>query len=355
MFSLSDYSYELPPEKIAQAPCPDREMAKLLHVDRKSGRLGHFRFKDIAGLLKRGDLLVINDTKVVPARLFGRKETGGRVEIFILDHAAGMKNLEQNGFFRCSCLVKASKSPKKGAVLFLEDGVKALVKGVQDNLFDICFLNGNSFTDFLARHGHVPLPPYIKRDNSENRESCNDKTDYQTVYAEREGAVAAPTAGLHFTEKLMHALENKGVEFARITLHVGYGTFVPVRVEDIRNHEIHSEYFVLSPDQAERINAAKRRGGRVVAVGTTSVRTLEFVSDENGMAVPGSGMCDLFIYPGYRFKCVDAMITNFHLPQSTLLMLVSAFYSREKMLDIYELAKNKGYRFFSYGDAMLIE
>ncbi len=354
MFCLSDYSYELPPEKIAQAPCHDREMAKLLHVDRKSGRLGHFLFRDIAALLEKGDLLVINDTKVVPARLFGHKETGGRIEIFILDYAAGMKNLEQTGFFRCDCLVRASKAPKKGARLFLPDNVEAVVESVKDNFFDIRFLNADSFEQFLNRYGQVPLPPYIKR-NTDNSSSDSDRTDYQTVYAAKEGAVAAPTAGLHFTGELMDNLKSKGIEFAAITLHVGYGTFVPVKVDDIREHRIHSEYFVLSPDQADRINSVKRRGGRIVAVGTTSVRTLEFASDENGMVAPGSGMCDLFIYPGYRFKCVDAMITNFHLPESTLLMLVSAFYTREKMLDVYEHAKDKGYRFFSYGDAMLIE
>ncbi|NOX35255.1 MAG: tRNA preQ1(34) S-adenosylmethionine ribosyltransferase-isomerase QueA [Deltaproteobacteria bacterium] len=353
MFQLSDYDYGLPGEKIAQAPCNNRSESRLLHLDRNSDVISHYRFKDIAGLLNKDDLLVINNTKVIPARLPGKKETGGKVEIFIIDYAAGMKNLEETGFFMCDCLVRASRSPKKGALILLEYGVKARIEAVKGPVFHIKFLNGKEFSEFLKNSGRIPLPPYIKRDDSgKNR---NDREDYQTVYASEEGAVAAPTAGLHFTQGLMADIEKKGIEFAKITLHVGYGTFVPVKVDDIRDHRIHSEYFSLSRKSADKINTAKRQNRRVVAVGTTSVRTLEYLSDENGMVRAGTGMCDLFIYPGYSYKCVDAMITNFHLPKSTLLMLVSAFYTRKKILEAYREAITMDYRFFSYGDAMLIE
>ncbi|WP_299977101.1 tRNA preQ1(34) S-adenosylmethionine ribosyltransferase-isomerase QueA [Desulfobacula sp.] len=353
MFLLSDYAYDLPKEKIAQIPCKNRSESRLLHLNRRSETICHHQFKDITALLKKDDLLVINNTKVVPARLSGTKETGGKVEVLIIDYAAGMKNLEQTGFFKCDCLVKASKSPKKGARLLLEDEVEARVEKVKGFVSEIKFLNGKEFLKFLQKFGKIPLPPYIKRDDK----ACaqNDREDYQTVYASKEGAVAAPTAGLHFTEGLMGELLNKGIEFAQITLHVGYGTFVPVRVDDIRDHQIHSEYFSLSKETADKINTARGQNRRVVAVGTTSVRTLEFLCDEKGQVTPKTGSCDLFIYPGYDFKCVDAMITNFHLPESTLLMLVSAFYTRKKILAAYQEAIKKEYRFFSYGDAMLIE
>jgi len=356
-YRLSDYDYDLPKEKIAQKPCENRSESRLLHLNRKSESMGHHQFKDIAGLLKSDDLLVINNTRVVPARLSGRKESGGKVEVLIIDYAAGMKNLEETGFFKCDCLVKASKNPKKGAKLFLGDEgeakIEASVEAVKGFVSEIKFLNGDKFLSFLKRFGKIPLPPYIKRDDLSSGKS--DREDYQTVYATKEGAVAAPTAGLHFTKALMDDLEKKGIEFATITLHVGYGTFVPVRVDDIRDHQIHSEYFSLSKENADKINKARQQNRRIVAVGTTSVRTLEFLSDEKGLVAPQAGMCDLFIYPGYTFKCVDAMITNFHLPESTLLMLVSAFYTRKKILEAYKKAIKKDYRFFSYGDAMLIE
>ncbi len=354
MFQLSDYNYDLPEEKIAQAPCQNRSESKLLHLNRKAQSLCHHQFKDIVSLLKEGDLLVVNNTRVVPARLFGTKTTGGKVEILIIDYATGMKNLEKSGFFQCDCLIKASKNPKKDSLILLEDNVQAKIEQVKGYVSEVKFLNGNRFPEFLQKHGKIPLPPYIKRDEK----SClkkNDEQDYQTVYASKKGAVAAPTAGLHFTRPLMEQLARKGVETAQITLHVGYGTFVPVRVDDIRDHEIHSEYFSLSKKNAALINRAKKENRRIVAVGTTSVRTLEFLSGENGMVAAKSGMCDLFIFPGYTFKCVNAIITNFHLPESTLLMLVSAFYTREKMMEAYEQAKLNNYRFFSYGDAMLIE
>jgi len=353
MFQLSDYTYDLPSQKIAQTPCKNRSESRLLHLDRKVETICHHHFKDIPALLKSDDLLVINDTRVIPARLIGKKETGGKLEVLIVDYATGMKNLKETGFFKCDCLIKASKSPKKGAKLLLEDEVEARVETVKGFVSEIKFLNGREFLGFLQKSGQIPLPPYIKREDLTSGQ--NDREDYQTVYALKEGAVAAPTAGLHFTKSLMGELQNKGIEFVPITLHVGYGTFVPVRVSDIRDHQIHSEYFSLSRESADKINTAKHQNRRVVAVGTTSVRTLEFLSDENGMVTPQTGMCDLYIYPGYSFKCVDAMITNFHLPESTLLMLVSAFYTREKILSAYHEAVKKDYRFFSYGDAMLIE
>ena len=352
-FRLSDYDYDLPKEKIAQTPCKNRSESRLLHVDRKSETISHYQFADITKLLRPDDLLVINNTRVVPARLFGEKETGGKIEVLIIDYAAGIKNLERTGFFQCNCLIKASQSPKKGARLLLEKKVEARVESVKAGISEIKFLNGGQFLEFLKKFGKIPLPPYIKRDDPGSGQ--NDWEDYQTVYASAEGAVAAPTAGLHFTKDLMGELLNKGIEFAQITLHVGYGTFVPVKVDDIRDHKIHSETFDVSRETADTINRAKDENRRVIAVGTTSVRTLEFLCDENGRVTPKTGLCDLFIYPGYNFKCVDAMITNFHLPESTLLMLVSAFYTRQKILDAYQEAKLKDYRFFSYGDAMLIE
>jgi len=353
MFLRSDYSYDLPLEKIAQVPCKNRSESKLLHIQRNSGALTHYHFKDIATLLRKDDLLVINNTRVIPARVFGKKASGGRVEVLIIDYAAGMSHLEKTGFFQCDCLLKASRKPKKGAMILFGAGVEAEVVEDKENMSLVRFFCPNGFLDFLNRFGETPLPPYIKREKKAL--PTNDRTSYQTVYASSEGAVAAPTAGLHFTEELMAKLKEKGVEFAPLTLHVGYGTFVPVKTGDIRDHQIHSEYFSVPKETADKINVARQKNRRIVAVGTTSVRVLEFVSDETGRVKAGTGMCNLFIYPGYRFKCVDALITNFHLPESTLLMLVSAFYDRKKILSAYEEAIKINYRFFSYGDAMLIE
>jgi S-adenosylmethionine:tRNA ribosyltransferase-isomerase len=264
-----------------------------------------------------------------------------------------MNHLEQTGFFQCDCLLKASRKPKKGSRISFAEGVEAEVVEDKGSLALVRFFCPDGFLDFLNCYGEIPLPPYIKREDRSL--AAMDKTSYQTVYAAEEGAVAAPTAGLHFTEDLMLKLNHKGVEFVPLTLHVGYGTFVPVKTQDIRDHQIHSEYFSVSQETADQINAALQDRRRIVAVGTTSVRVLEFISDDQGRVRAGSGMCNLFIYPGYRFKCIDALITNFHLPESSLLMLVSAFYDREKILAAYEEALQKDYRFFSYGDAMLIE
>ncbi len=353
MFRLSDYSYDLPIEKIAQIPCKNRSESKLLHIVKDSGLLTHRHFRDLPEVLRKDDLLVINNTRVIPARLFGTKDSGGKVEVLIIDYAGGMKYLEKTGFFQSDCLIKASRKPQKGSRIIFEAGVEAEVVENKDSISELRFFCPKGFLQFLNQCGEIPLPPYIKREDKSL--SPSDQTNYQTVYADQEGAVAAPTAGLHFTENLMARLMEKGVEFAPLTLHVGYGTFVPVKTDDIRDHQIHSEYFSLSKETANKINSAKENGQRIVAVGTTSVRVLEFVSGDQGRVKEETGMCDLFIYPGYRFKCVDAMITNFHLPESTLLMLVSAFYDREKILAVYNEAVKTDYRFFSYGDAMLIE
>ncbi|MEE4364397.1 MAG: tRNA preQ1(34) S-adenosylmethionine ribosyltransferase-isomerase QueA [Desulfotignum sp.] len=355
MYLLSDYDFQLPEDRIAQKPCGIRSDAKLMRIQKDSAAISHHQFSHLPDLLHKGDLLVVNNTKVIPARLLGKKSTGGRIEVLIIDYAAGLTSLENTGSFQCQCLVRASKMPKKGSVLHFTDQITGRVQAVTGGICEICFSGGKDFINYIKTAGHLPLPPYIKRSQDTPDLSAMDKESYQTVYARTDGAVAAPTAGLHFTRSLMDQLAQKGIDTAHITLHVGYGTFVPVRVEDIREHQIHSEYFCVSPAAAQKINAAKDQKRRVVAVGTTSVRTLEFLSDDQGRVTPGTGMCDLYIYPGYQYKCVDAMITNFHLPRSTLLMLVAAFYDRKKMLCAYETAVACGYRFFSYGDAMLIE
>ena len=354
MYRLSDYDFQLPEDRIAQKPCSRRSDARLMHIQKNSTAISHQRFSRLPDILHKGDLLVVNNTRVIPARLSGKKSTGGRVEVLIIDYAAGLKSLENTRSFQCQCLVRASKMPKKGSVIHFTDRITGQVQAVTGGICEICFSGGNEFVAYVKTAGHLPLPPYIKRGPNTDL-SAMDRESYQTVYAKTDGAVAAPTAGLHFTRELMAQLAEKGIDTAHITLHVGYGTFVPVRVEDIREHKIHAEYFSVSAAAAQKITAAKDQKRRVVAVGTTSVRTLEFLSDDNGRVSPGTGMCDLYIYPGYRYRCVDAMITNFHLPKSTLLMLVAAFYDRKKMLHAYETAVAQGYRFFSYGDAMLIE
>ena len=353
MYQLSDYAYHLPREQIAQHPTDRRGDSRLLHLDRSCGRLAHARFHDLPRLLRPDDLLVINDTRVIPARLRGTKESGGKVEVLILDYTEGLAALDREGVFCCNCMIRASKSPRPGTRLILGHGISARVEGASHGLFRVSFFCDVDFRTALEQAGEIPLPPYIVRNTPP--QGAHDRENYQTVYARQEGAVAAPTAGLHFTRELMTALEKKGVEFAPVTLHVGHGTFSPVRVKDIRQHQIHSEYFSISPESARRINAAADKGRRIVAVGTTSVRTLEYAALKSGRVRPGSGMCDLYIYPGYRFQLVDAMITNFHLPESTLLMLVSAFAGRETMLAAYAEAVKENYRFFSYGDAMFLE
>jgi S-adenosylmethionine:tRNA ribosyltransferase-isomerase len=343
MFRLDDYDYDLPDALIAQQPAAQRDRSRLLHLSRATGEVRHGRFDDIAGLLDGGDVLVLNNTRVVPGRLLGRKETGGQVEALILDYAQGAA---QRVF---TCLVKASRRPKPGTRLLFGQGVSATVVALQERTCSLAFEGVADFEQTLERIGHVPLPPYIRRGDTDT-----DHTAYQTVYAEQKGAIAAPTAGLHFTRELLERLTQKGVRIVHVTLHVGYGTFLPVESDDIRDHRIHTEWFSLPGATADVVNAAKKDGRRVVAVGTTCVRTLEYCARTGGQLSAQSGQCDLFIYPGYAFKAVDAMITNFHLPKSTLLMLVSAFAGRERLLKAYSEAVGEGYRFYSYGDAMLI-
>jgi len=351
MYQLSDYFYDLPEDRIAHRPADKRTLSRLMHLERKNKKISGLAFADLEEKLHSGDVLVINDTKVIPARLLGKKESGGKVEIFIIDYASGMKNLSENGVFLCQCLVKASKRAKTGQRIIFDDDFSGIVEEGSEGIFRIRFESSLSIDAALEKAGQIPLPPYIKRDEAPD---SDDLVSYQTVYASKKGAVAAPTAGLHFTPEFMARLEKRGVRIARITLHVGYGTFVPVRCDDIRDHRMHSEWFEIPEETAGIINSAKKSGSRVIAVGTTSVRTLEFAASGDGALKPSSGYCDIFIYPGYRFRAVDAILTNFHLPESTLLMLVSAFAGRDFILEAYREAIKEKYRFFSYGDAMLI-
>lgn len=349
MYCLADYDYDLPDSLIAQKPVPGRDRSRLLRLDRSTGKTAHYHFYHIGQFFEPGDVLVVNNTRVIPARLFGHKSTGGKVEVLILDFAGGQADGDR---FTSSCLVKTSKAPRPGTLLIFPLGLRAEVLDGRNGTYTLQFQCREHFEDILEKVGFTPLPPYIKRPDTTDPQS--DRVTYQTVYAAEKGAIAAPTAGLHFSEQLLAELTDHGVEIARITLHVGYGTFMPVRVEDIRQHRMHFERFVLTPAAAQRINQAKARGRRVIAVGTTCVRTLEFAAGPAGTVHGDAGRCDLFIYPGYQFKVVDGLITNFHLPRSTLMMLVSAFAGRENILNAYRDAIEQKYRFYSYGDAMII-
>jgi len=353
MFNIKDYHYDLPAELIAQQPIEQRDGSKLLCLGRQSGSLSHAVFSDIGSHLNKGDVLVVNNTEVIPGRLIGKKETGGRVEVLISDFLGGRKSTAENGNFICRCLVKASKRCVPGSRLHFAEGLKAKVLEAGNGDCHLEFESDGDFETLLYRVGQVPLPPYIKR-NSGETSGVDDQVSYQTVYARQKGAIAAPTAGLHFTNELLSDLRAAGVNVVELTLHVGYGTFLPVRVTDIRRHRMHAERYTISDTAARAINAARADRKKVIAVGTTSVRTLEYAADASGDIRAGSGSCDLFIYPGYRFKTIDAMVTNFHLPRSTLLMLVAAFAGRDNVLDAYREAIQQGYRFYSYGDAMLI-
>lgn len=339
LMKTSDFRFDLPEELIAQYPTEQRSASRLLVLNGSDGHLQDLQFTDLMSLLKPDDLLVFNNTRVIPARLFGQKDSGGKVEVLVervLDHE------------RVLAHVRSSKSPAPGRKLRLEERLDVEVLGRHDALFELKFLNTTSVVESLEKWGRLPLPPYIEREVD-----SADLDRYQTVYAEKTGAVAAPTAGLHFDEALLARIRQAGIETATLTLHVGAGTFQPVRVEDIRSHQMHSEVIEVSEQVCQQVNAARARGGRVIAVGTTSVRALESAS-RNGSIEPFQGETDIFIYPGYQFKSVDAMVTNFHLPESTLLMLVSAFAGRERILDAYQHAIEQRYRFFSYGDAMFI-
>ena len=353
MYTLDDYDYPLPEALIAQTPATDRDGSRLLHLNRERGALSHRHFRDIVTLLRPSDVLVVNNTRVVPGRLHGRKATGGKAELLILDYG----ETDGRGREDCKrvyhCLIKASKQAGAGTRIHLDEGLVAEVQDFSDGIYTVAFSAPKPFDGLLHRIGRMPLPPYIKRDDTQP--DAADRRRYQTVYACEQGAIAAPTAGLHFTDAVLSQISQKGVTVTAVTLHVGYGTFVPVRVDDIRDHRMHDEWYSISKETARIVSQAKAEGRRVVAVGTTSVRTLEYATGSDGVIQPGRGRCDLFIYPGYTFKHVDAMITNFHLPRSTLLMLVSAFAGRETMLQAYAEAVREKYRFFSYGDAMLID
>ncbi len=350
MFDIQDYDYNLPEELIAQVPSPDRDASRIMVVDRDSRSLTDCRFSDLPGLLKPGDLLLVNNTKVVPARLFGRKESGGRVEILVLEHGKA----PEPGPTTRWCLLRSSKRPKRGSRLLFENGFSGVVECLgDDGLLRILFEGPQSLDAMLDLAGTMPLPPYIKRGERDGRSQL-DRKRYQTIYAKERGAVAAPTAGLHFTEHLMENLKDAGVCIAELTLHVGHGTFRPVRTMDIREHQLGKEEYMVDAETAKAVNAAKRQGRRIIAVGTTVVRTMESVLDSNGMVAFGRGQTDLLITPGFSFKVVDGMITNFHLPRSSLLFLVSAFAGISLMREAYHRAVEKGYRFYSYGDAMLI-
>ena len=336
---LSDFHFDLPEELIAQAPLAERSDSRLLQLS-ADGQLADRHFRDIVELLQPGDLLVMNNTRVIPARLFGQKETGGKAEILverILDDASILAH------------VRSSKSPKPGNLITIEGGAEFEMLGREDDLFHLRLLDERSIWEVLEDHGHMPLPPYIEREDQ-----ISDRERYQTVFAQRRGAVAAPTAGLHFDEAILKALNEKGVDQVFITLHVGAGTFQPVRVENIAEHVMHPEYVEVSQEVCDQVAACHARGGRVVAVGTTSVRSLESAA-LGGELKPFMGDTRLFITPGFRFNVVDVLITNFHLSESTLLMLVSAFGGYEAVMAAYRHAVEQRYRFFSYGDVMLIE
>lgn len=339
--SKSDFYFDLPEELIAQDPLADRSSSRLLVLNQNTGKIQHSIFKDIIDLLNPGDCLVLNNTKVIPARLLGHKEdTGAAVEVLLL---------KRNQDDIWETLVKPGKKCKPGARLVFGNGLlhAKVLETVDEGNRLIQFEYEGIFEEILDRLGEMPLPPYITH-------KLKDKNRYQTVYAKYEGSAAAPTAGLHFTKELLHEIEQKGITLTYVTLHVGLGTFRPVKEDNILEHHMHSEYYQVTKEAADKINEAKRRGNRVICVGTTSCRTVESASDENGIVSPGCDNTEIFIYPGYKFKVLDALITNFHLPESTLVMLVSALAGREHVLHAYEEAIKERYRFFSFGDAMFI-
>ena len=339
--SLHDYYYDLPEELIAQDPLEDRSSSRLMVLDKNTGEIEHHIFKDIIDYLNPNDCLVINDTKVIPARLFGvKKDTGAKIEVLLLKR-------RENDIWET--LVKPGKKAKPGTVIDFGDGILTgtVIETVDDGNRLIQFSYEGIFEEILDRLGQMPLPPYITH-------QLKDKNRYQTVYAKNEGSAAAPTAGLHFTKELLQEIEEMGVKIAHVTLHVGLGTFRPVKVDTIEEHHMHSEFYIVEESEAKKINDTKANGGRVICVGTTSCRTLESATGDDGILKAGSGWTEIFIYPGYKFKILDCLITNFHLPESTLVMLVSALAGREHILNAYQEAIKERYRFFSFGDAMFI-
>ena len=338
---VSEFNYNLPEELIAQVPIKKRDESKLMILDRKNKTIEHKVFKNIIDYLKPGDCLVRNNTKVIPARIYGKKETGANVEFLLLN------NIEGDIW---ETIVRPGNKLHVGTKVIFGDGLlnAEILSLMPGGTRKVKFTYNGIFNEILDKIGLMPLPPYI-------HEELKDRDRYQTVYAKYNGSAAAPTAGLHFTPELLKEIEEKGINIANVTLHVGIGTFRPVKEEKVEQHEMHSEHFYIKKEDAEKINKAKREGKRVIAVGTTSCRVLETIANENGMVAPTEGDTKIFIYPGYKFKCLDGLITNFHLPQSTLLMLVSAFADKEFVLKAYEEAVNKKYRFFSFGDAMFIK
>lgn len=335
----SDYFYQLPQELIAQTPAEKRDFSRLMTLERSSGKTDDKHFYDIIDLINPGDCLVLNNTKVIPARVFGKNKSGREIEMLLL---------RDRGDDIWECLLRPAKKVKLGETIsFGEELVGRVIKIIEDGNRLIKFEYKGIFIEILERIGTTPLPPYITS-------RASDPSRYQTVYAKLDGSAAAPTAGLHFTEELLLKLAEKGVDIAFITLHVGLGTFRPVKEDDLSKHIMHTEWYEISDEAAKKINKAKKNGGRVISVGTTSCRTLETVATKYGEIRADSGDTDIFIYPGYEFKCIDALITNFHLPESTLIMLISAFSSREAVLEAYREAVEKRYRFFSFGDAMYI-
>ena len=337
----SDFYYDLPQELIAQTPLKDRSSSRLLAVDKESGELTHGTFTDILGYINPGDCLVVNNTRVIPARIYGVKEgTGGKIEFLLLT---------RKGDDLWEVILKPGKKAKPGARFVFGEGLLTaeIIDTINDGNRLVKFHYEGLWENVLDKLGEMPLPPYIT-------EHLDDKERYQTVYSKHEGSAAAPTAGLHFTPELLKAIEDKGAKIAYVTLHVGLGTFRPVKVDDVENHKMHSEFYVIDQETADIVNETKKNGGKIISVGTTSTRVLETVAEDNGFVKAATGWTDIFIYPPYKLKCPDALITNFHLPESTLLMLVSAFSSKEIMMKAYEEAVKERYRFFSFGDAMFI-
>ncbi len=353
-FNLASYDFFLPREQIAQQPTRERDQSRLLILDRTTDSLAHRHFEDITTCLRGGDLLVMNNTRVFPARLLGNKTTGGKVEMLLLHFPQQQETELELRRATALCLIKSSKRPKCGSMLHFSEKLQARVNHLrQDGKVEVTLLYpaAENLEQLLNDLGQIPLPPYIHRPGGSTAE---DVQRYQTTYARHTGSVAAPTAGLHFSRQLLDRLDNMGVQRAEVTLHVGYGTFAPVRSRDIREHVIHEEFIRVPQETAAAIEETKKAGGRIWAVGTTSARTLEYAAEENGKIRPIEGLCGLYIYPGYRFRVVDNLITNFHLPQSSLLFLVSALAGRKRILRAYGEAVEQGYRFFSYGDAMAI-
>lgn len=338
--NVADFDYNLPEELIAQVPIKKRDESRLMVLNKEKQTIEHKTFKNIVNYLEEGDCLVINDTKVLPARLYGRKETGANVEFLLL-------NQKEDDIWEC--IVRPGNKLHVGAKVIFGDGILLgeVIETLEGGTRKVKFTYQGIFNEILDQIGLMPLPPYI-------HEELKEKNRYQTIYAKYQGSAAAPTAGLHFTEELLEELKQKGIKIAKVTLHVGIGTFRPVKVEKVEEHHMHSEHYIIKKEDAEIINTAKKNGKKVISVGTTSCRTLESVADENGLVKETEGDTQIFIYPGYKFKCIDGLITNFHLPQSTLLMLVSSLAGREYIMEAYEEAVNEKYRFFSFGDAMFI-